>query len=782
MSRLSFITVMLLFMTAGLWGQHHVVSGTVRFCENGEPAEGATVVEKGSTKGVLTDINGKFRIETDRDEISLEFSYVGCEGIDTTIRIGGDVTLDICLKYDPEQLVDVIVVGESPYKIVSSTKTSTVSVPMEIVNCMPTLAGERDIVKAIQLMPGVQSGTEGTAGLYVRGGGPDENLVLLDGVPMYNMNHAMGLFSVFNSDMVSKAELHKGDIPTKYGGRLSSVLDVSMLEGDMREYHGTVAVGLLAAKANVGGPIWKDHTTFNLSFRRTYFDIFAQPLIAAISSREGTLASAGYYFYDINAKIDHTFSDRDKLGVTFYMGDDGIYMSEKEKASGMKLGTDWRWGNIVASIDWKHNFTDLFKSKMSVAYTHYKYNLGLSEEAKEEEFNNTFDMKFNSLISDVMFRYDFDYKSNNLKHDVNFGAEYTYHFFKPSVMSAVEIEAGIPLYEMDTTFGNTPIHNHEAAIYAEENWNIHKYFKLKAGLRGALYNSHGKNYFSLEPRAGINVTIVPTNLSFKASYSYTTQYVHLLTSSNVTLPTDLWVPVTENVPPMKCHQVAGGFYAFLPWGDIEMSVEGYYKKMANVIEYKDGASYISTNGDWEDKVVVGDGWSYGVEVLIQRNIGKLTGWIGYTWSRTLRRFDREGMVLNGGKVFPAKYDREHDLSICLQYKPIKLLDVSATFIYGTGTCGTLPLQTAPDGTTIVTERNNFRMPDYHRLDLAMNFHWDRKMKKDGSQRRYGEHQLNISCYNVYNRKNPFIVYAEGEKLMQLSVFQILPSLGYTFKF
>lgn len=782
MRKLIFVIVILLLMAGRLWGQYRVVNGVVSTCEKGEPLAGATVHDKATNGSVICGSDGSYRLLTDKKEVTLEFRSIGCEGLDTTIVLEkSEIILNVCLKDTAKELNEVVVVGNKS-KIVESTKTSSVTVPIGMINSMPTLGGERDIVKAIQLMPGVQSGTEGSSGLYVRGGGPDENLVLLDGVPMYNMNHAMGLFSVFNSDMVNSVELHKGDIPTKYGGRLSSVLDVAMNEGDKREYHGTVAVGLIAARANVGGPIWKDHTTFNLSFRRTYFDVLAQPLVALLSSQEGALASAGYYFYDINAKIDHEFSEKDKLGLSFYLGDDGIYMSQKEKEEGIKLGTNWRWGNIVTALDWRHRFNETLNSKMTVAYTHYKYKLGLKEEMAEDDFKNKFDMGFNSLISDVMFRYDFKYVSKNEKHFVNFGAEYTYHYFKPSVMSAVQVEADVPIMDMDTTFGNKPIHNHEAAVYAEEDWHIHEYFKMKVGLRGALYNSNGKNYFSLEPRAGVNVTIVPKHLSFKASYSYTTQYVHLLTSSNVTLPTDLWVPVTENVPPMKCHQVAGGFYGFLPWGDLEMSVEGYYKKMSNVIEYKDGASYISTNGDWEDKVVVGDGWSYGVEVLIQRNIGKFTGWIGYTWCRTMRRFDREGMMINGGKVFPAKYDREHDLSICLQYRPIKLLDVSATFIYGTGTCGTLPLQTAPDGTTIVTDRNNFRMPDYHRLDLAMNFHWDRKMKKDGSQRRYGEHQLNISCYNVYNRKNPFVVYSDGEKLMQLSVFQILPSIGYTFKF
>lgn len=771
------VTLSILLVTFELQARKCVISGYVTDDVSFETLISATVYDSISGTGVVTNSYGFYSLVVSDGMVALRSSYVGYQPEVLNLKIEGDTTINFKLKTVILEGVE-IVAHENAQMNVNNTQMSVAKVPVSMANKIPTLAGEKDIVKAIQLMPGVQSGSEGTTGLYVRGGGPDENLVILDGVPLYNINHAMGLFSVFNSDAIKNVTLYKGGFLARFGGRLSSILDVRQNDGNAQQYHGTVSVGLIAAKASVEGPIWKEHTTFNLSFRRTYFDVLSQPIIAAVSAQEGTPVTAGYYFYDINAKVSHKFNDHNRLTASFYMGDDGIYMNSKDKEYGSEMGAQWRWGNILAAVNWTHVFTPEIFSEMMVSYSQYRYNLTMRDAENNNYYNNEFKMGLNSMMSDVSFKYNFDYKPHKA-HNIKFGAEYTYHLFKPSVMSAYNIEASEIKLDMDTIFGNKPIHNHEAALYFEDDWSIHRVFKLNLGLRGSIYNSVGKTYPSIEPRVGLRV-LITDDFSFKASYSYMTQYVHMLSSSNVTLPTDLWVPVTDKVPPMNSHQVAGGFFYQIP-GIMDISLEGYYKQMNNVVEYRDGASYISIDGDWQSKVAVGEGYSYGIELLLQRSIGKFTGWIGYTWSRSLRRFCREGMVINNGNVFPAKYDREHDLSICLQYAPIKLIDVSATFIYGTGTCGTLPMQVTPDGVPVVSSRNNYRMPDYHRMDVAINFHFDRKHRKDGTPRS-GEHQLNISCYNVYNNKNPYMIYIEDDKLMKISIFPILPSIGYTFKF
>lgn len=778
MRYVAILLFLILPFSVGLQAQRYTVSGYVLDSASRETMVSATVFDTVSGIGTVTNQYGYYTLVLPEGKVALRYSYAGYPEIYVNATLERDTVINA--KLCESVLEEIVVTAKNSGLDVKTSQMSSNYVPIAVVKKIPSLAGELDIVKAVQLLPGVQSGSEGSTGLYVRGGGPDENLILLDGIPLYNINHAMGMFSVFNADAVKSFTLYKGNFPARFGGRLSSVLDVRQNDGNAKSYHGTVSVGLLAAKVSVEGPIWKEHTTFNVSFRRSYFDVLAQPIIAAYTASEGSPATGGYYFYDINARISHKFSDKDRLSASFFMDDDGIYASYKDKYNDEidKMRADWRWGNLVGSLNWLHVYTPRIFSEMTVAYSQYQYKLKMNESIDEGGTKSEYDMKFNSQISDVTFKYNFDYKPHHA-HDIKFGAEYVYHYFKPSVMSAYNIDAGIVQYDMDTTFGNTSIHNHEAALYFEDDWSIHERFKMNLGLRGSLYCTKNKVYPSLEPRLGLRI-LITNDFSFKASYSYMTQYVHLLSSSNVTLPTDLWVPVTDNIPPMKCHQVAGGFF-YNVLGYFDISLEGYYKQMANEIEYKDGATYVSINGDWEDKVCIGDGYSYGIEVLLQRNIGKFTGWIGYTWSRSIRKFNRPGMVINEGKEFPAKYDRQHDLSISLQYTPVKLVDIGLTFIYGTGTCGSLALQQAPDRTPLLTARNNFRMPDYHRMDLAANFHFDRKPKKDGTPRK-GEHQLNINIYNLYNQKNAYMVYVDNGKLMQLSIFPIMPSIGYTFKF
>lgn len=785
MKRTIYVIALLLSFAIAAEGRKCVVSGYVTDNASFETLIAATLIDSVSGVGTTTNSFGFYSLSLPEGEVVLRVSYVGYDTREFRFNLSADTTLNVALR--GKTLQEVVVVGDDQSRLaVNSTQMSATIVPISVVRKMPALGGELDIIKVVQLMPGVQSGSEGTTGLYVRGGGPDENLIFLDGVPLYNINHAMGMFSVFNSDAIKSFTLYKGDFPARYGGRLSSVLDVHQNDGNAQKYHGTVAVGLLTSRVSVEGPIWKEHTMFNISLRTTYLDLLSRPAMAIIGALDDMRFTAGYRFWDINARITHRFSDRDRLSVSFFTGDDLIDMSTGESDVDMAFEEKmaWQWGNLVAAANWTHVFTPRIFSELTVAYTQYRYKLGVEyidqEKDPEEPYDYHFKMGYNSRVSDAMVRYNFDYTPHHA-HDIKFGAEYTFHYYRPTVGSAFTVENQVRDVTLDTIYGQQ-YYNHEASLYFEDDWSIHKHFKLNLGLRGTLYFAgRNKVYPSLEPRVGFRVLIVD-DLSFKASYSYMSQNVHLLSSSNISMPTDLWVPSTERIPAMRCHQVAGGFFYNLK-GIMDISVEGYYKRMTNVLEYKDGATFVAMSGNWEDKVCIGDGWSYGVEVLLQRSIGKFTGWIGYTWSRSMRRFDRPGQEINMGRVFPAKYDREHDLSVCLQYSPIKLLDLAVTFIYGTGTCGSLALQNTPDGTPLLTERNNYRMPDYHRMDFAINFHFGRKPHKRDGRPREGEHQLNINVYNLYNHMNPYMVTTSGSgRLSQITIFPILPSVGYTFKF
>ena len=771
-----------------LSAQKYTVSGYVMDASSSETMISATIYDEINQCGTATNAYGFYTLTLPEGESRLCFSYVGYSTHAISLNLKSDTVLNIKL-ISSNVLDEVEVVSQRSQMGVEGSQMSAVEVPIQFIKGIPAIGGEIDIVKALQLLPGVQSGGEGQTGLYVRGGGPDENLILLDGVPLYNINHMGGMFSVFNADAIKNVTLYKGNFPSRFGGRLSSVIDVRQKDGDAQNYHGALTIGLLSAKLNVEGPIWKDHTTFNVSARRTHFDWFI-PIFYGVSTpsvNSPVREYMGYSFWDVNAKVSHKFSDTDRLSASFYMGDDYMYSNVTEKLNtySSKSKKNWTWGNIVSSLNWTHVYSPQLFSNAIVSYTRYRFRLGVKMDEKDtnpDDYRDShYDMNYSSNIEDITAQYNFDYKPHHA-HDIKFGAQYTFHIFKPTVTSIYQQAFDtLTTNSMDTTYGDAPTYTHEAVLYIEDNWDIHRRLRMNIGLRGSMYAVGGKVYPSLEPRVGLRVLLMK-DLSFKASYQYVTQYLHLLSSSNVTLPIDLWVPVTANIPPMHSHQVAAGFFYNL-LDLVDFSVEGYYKTMDNVLEYKDGASFVSSTTGWEEKVNVGRGWSYGVEFLAQRTIGKFTGWVGYTWSRTERKFDRKGMEINKGEVFPARYDRTHDLSVTLQYRPIKLIDLSATFIYGTGACGTLATQIAPNGESFITKRYNYRMPDYHRLDLGINFHFDRP------KGRYGEHLLNISVYNAYNHQNPYYVYVGSDEknynkieLHQVSLFPILPSISYTFKF
>lgn len=781
----------------------HTISGYVTDAKSQETLLGASVYETASMKGSVTNNFGYYTLKLPEGQVQLKASFVGFVSFDTVFDLNNDTVINIALAQSL-QLSEVTVTGRAIENHVKGAQMSTIELPVTQLKKVPAMFGETDVIKALQLLPGVQSGTEGSAGMYVRGGGPDENLILLDGVPLYNVNHAAGFFSAFNSDAIKNVTLYKGNFPARFGGRLSSVIDVRMKDGDMYEYHGNVSLGLIAAKVNVEGPIVKGKTSFNVSFRRTYFDLITAPLLALITSGElgeGNSVWGGYYFYDLNLKINHKFSDKDRLFFSLYSGDDKVYARIRSKDeeyydlgydfySEQKINLDWKWGNRVAALRWNHVIRPNLFMNVTGAYTQYRHSLGadIGSASWYQENNLNYStsesaqMNLNSGIYDFSGKADFDYKPFD-NHDVKFGANLTHHTYKPTTLGVhLEEEMGQEGFHYDTVTNDSRIRALETDLYVEDNWDISNYFKLNLGVHYSTFTVDKKTYHSVQPRVSLR-SLITENLSLKAGYAYMSQYIHLLSSNAISLPTDLWVPVTGDIVPMKSHQVALG--AFYEWKGYEFSLEGYYKKMNNVLEYKDGASFFSIDEtDWQDKVVMGDGWAYGIEFFVQKNVGKFTGWLGYTWAHSDRLFNRPGQELNNGKPFPAKYDRRHDLSVVLMYEFNDHIDVGATWVYSTGNCATLAFQNYhglygfdvwgyTQSVGYINNRNNYRYSSYHRLDLVANFHWKYEL---------GENIISINVYNTYSHNNPFVVIPMNGKLRQVCIFPIIPTLSWKYKF
>lgn len=830
------VSALLVFISVNVAAQRNTMSGYVTDAESGEPLIGVAVIDKATSSGTMTGNSGFYSISLPSGQRTFVVSCLGYEEMTLDIDLTADRSVNMSLNISKDLLSEAVVTASRSEAGVLGTQMSAIEVPVSQIKAIPAIGGEVDVIKALQLLPGVQSGTEGSAGIYVRGGGADENLLLMDGVPLYNVSHLLGFFSVFNADAVKNVTLYKGSFPARFGGHLSSVIDIRMNDGNDSEFHGNASIGLISSKINLEGPIVKGRTTFNVSARRTYLDLLAKPVIAYVNKENNNTADdyekygGGYDFYDLNAKITHRFNNDDRLSLSFYSGDDNAHVkvsdgyryndvaapgSELDVMNRNETGLGWKWGNLVTALRWNHELTPTIYMSTAASYTQYRSHLGLSLSEKEtyyekrKEVGTSSEMAavdYNSLINDISGTVDFEWKPVP-EHDVKFGATYTYHNFKPGIISASEKASYDFNPEENVNFktevGDKPLYSHEAALFAEDNYSITDWLKVNAGLRTSLYNVTGKTYFSAEPRLSARA-LITDDLSVKLSYSEMSQYIHLLCNSSLSLPSDLWVPVTKNILPMRSRQTAAG--VFYDWGRLEFSVEGYYKTMENVLEYKDGASYLGTSTGWENKVCMGRGIAYGIELFAQKKFGKTTGWIGYTWSHSKRIFDREGNIINDGRPFPAKYDRRHDLSATVTHTFSKKFDLSASFILSSGNCGSLgfdeypayDLSEDPNGTghefigvyntvTYLPNRNNYRMPLYNRMDIGMNFY---------RQKKHGTAVWNLSVYNVYNRLNPFIIllgnnerydsekdrYLYDPVLKQISIFPILPSFSYTFKF
>ena len=787
MKRLVFPLLLLSFF-ASMQAQNFTISGYVEDQSSGERLLNANVYNPQTLQGVITNNYGFYSLTISSDSLQLTYSYIGYQSQIIQIDLKKDTLINVLLV--PVINIDEVVISaEKAKSTVRSTQISMTELSAKEIKSIPVLFGEVDVLKALQLLPGVQSGNEGTSGIYVRGGGPDQNLILLDGVPVYNANHLFGFFSVFNPDAIQSVKLIKGGFPARYGGRLSSVLDIRMKDGNNKTFAAEGSVGVISSKLTVEGPIWKDKTSFIVSGRRTYIDMLAQPLIQLNNQRNDLGNSVGgYYFYDVTAKVNHRFSDRSRLYLSSYLGRDKAYLRLKDEGEDYIWEDDFGlgWGNQTTALRWNYVITPKLFSNTTVTYSKYNFNVAMeTQETERDTLKQRFAFAYDSGIRDLAGKVDFDYLPNP-NHSVKFGYNHIYHTFSPGV-TIFQIEEESMANPVDTTFGNTDITANEMELYLEDDWELGTRFKVNLGLHASGFMVEDSSYYSLQPRVAARF-MVNEKMSLKAAYSHMTQYIHLLTNSTIGLPTDLWVPSTALIKPQRSLQYALGAVYEISEG-IEISMEGYYKTMNNLIEYKEGASFFSMDGNWEDKLEFGEGKAYGFEFLARKQYGKTSGWIGYTLSWSNRRFEN----ISFGEWFPYRYDRRHDISIVLNQEITDNINLGVTWVYGTGNAVTLPLEKYASMSSFWNDflyfnqvdyfekRNSYRMPAYHRLDIGINFNKEKK---------WGHRTWSISVYNAYNRKNPFFLNFDQIRgvsgssetvLKQYSLFPIIPSLSYSFK-
>jgi hypothetical protein len=774
------------------------LSGTIKD-DQGESLPGATILISGTTKGASTDEKGEFSFRLNEGNYSLEFSFIGYTTVKKTIKLDKDQKITVILNEDGILIDEVQIYGTATDNT-ESVRVSDISLNIEQIKQIPQFMGEVDIIKTLQFLPGVSSAAEGTSGFYVRGGGPDQNLILLDEAVIYNSSHLFGFFSVFNSYSIDNVTLIKGGMPAKYGGRLSSVLDITQHAGNKQKYHVEGSIGTISTKFMVEGPIVKDKTSFQLSARRTYIDILLAPFIPDSSGFSGS----SYFFYDLNGRIDHKINEKNSLSLSGYYGNDQFVFNNSDIDFKLKIP----WGNAMAGLQWLHTFNDNFFIKTSFNYSHYKFSFGGEQ--------NQFEFKLLSGIDDFNLKADAFYKVNDA-HILRFGLQGVHHTFTPSSVSASSGET-----DFDTG-GIQRMYAFENGAYISDEWTINPLWTVYAGLRfssfrqiGAFtrYNKnsagttvstteYGKGetvayYPRLEPRLSVRYKTGEES-SIKAAYTLNYQYIQLASISPVALPTDVWIPASDVLLPQQSQQLNLGYFFNFKKHMFEASVEVYYKDMKNLIEYKEGAEVADDiNDNVDNQIVSGDGVSYGVEFFLKKVIGRFNGWIGYTLSYTDRTFPD----INDGNTFPAKYDRRHDVSTILNFNINKHWQIGTAFVFATGNTVTLPESRYVIENRIVNQygvRNGSRMADYNRLDFSVTYtpnnakkminvetgevEWvDRKFKS----------RFNFSIYNVYNRANPYFIYFDNEvdpqngtvntEAKQVSLFPILPAITWNFEF
>jgi len=787
--------------------RQYTVSGFVRDSASYESLINATVVERGSGKGVVSNSFGFYSITLPAGKTVLRSSYVGYQTREIVIDLQKDTLVDIPLSM-LGALQEVVVRGANPHSDVLSSRMGNIELTPGHISKVPVLFGEPDLLRTLQQLPGVAAGTEIFGSMFVRGGNSDENLFLIDGIPVYNVNHVGGLFSTFNPDVVHHVDFYKGGFPARYGGRLSSVVDVRLKDGDMKEYHGNATIGLLAAKASFEGPLVKDRTSFNVAFRRTWFDAFTAPFFAIMNGRNkyGRKIFAGYSFYDLNGKINHIFSHRSRLYANFYMGQDRLRVTDWTDYGDDKYGQEliWRWGNLVTSLNWTYVFNRKMFANFNASYSRYSSKMiddRISTYLLTGWNGNRLPLKEvysfqGSGIEDAGIRMDFDY-SPHVRHRIRFGSDFFSHRYRPEKKwKDIIIRDSLETKLYQGIYTDPLVHAYEWGVYAEDDWLIGERWKASIGGRFSAYHVDNKMYNSFQPRVSLRY-LLRRDLSLKASYVRMSQYIHQLSNTYASLPSDIWVPVTAKVKPMNSAQYSLGVYYNLK-KTYDFSIEGYYKEIDNLIEYQDNALLFPDYAGWDEKISMGSGRSYGAELMARKPEGRTSGWIAYTLSWSDRIFNDR--MVNGGKRFPAKYDNRHKLNVTLIHKISSKVDISASWTFASGNRATVPLDyyiSHPSEITVPPEwgesnplpvrpqenilgRNAAKLGDYHRLDLSLNVY---RPKKNGRMGIW-----NVSVYNAYSRKNPFYIEytlpnATGKyTASQKGLIPVIPSISYTFKF
>lgn len=748
------------------------LNGNVTDAKTGETLIGASIKLLGSmAAGAVTNSYGFYSINTQQGAYEISVSFIGYKAIKQQIIISKDTRLNFALEED-SQLNEVVISASKRNENVSSPQMGLQKIDIKEINNIPVLLGERDVLKTLQLLPGIKSAGEGNSGFYVRGGSTDQNLILLDEAPVYNASHLLGFFSTFNSDAIKDVSVYKGGMPAQYGGRLASVLDIKMNDGNRKNYTAEGGVGLISSRLKVEGPIVKDKGSFMISARRTYMDAFL-----ALSS-DSTVNSNVLFFYDLNAKANYQLDEKNTLYLSGYFGRDKLGLSDT---------FGFNWGNATVTLRWNHLYSNRLFSNTSLIYSNYNYVI--------QNFMEENNFEVNSSIKDFNLKQDFEYSVNN-NHNIKFGLNAIHHTIAPGKLTATESSS-----VNETTYENRK--GLELAAYISDEWTVNDRMNVVYGLRLSSFSLMGpgniksydadgntvstvvyksgefvKSYLNLEPRISGSYQLTNSS-SLKAAYTRNVQNVHLMSNSTSTSPTDLYIMNSNNVKPEIADQIAGGYFRNFNDDNYEFSAEVYYKWMQNQIEYRSGTD-LRGNGNVEADLLYGDGRAYGIELFFKKRFGKFNGWVGYTWSRTQRQFD----AINNGKWFYAKQDRTHDLSVVGIYKAGPRWTFSSVFVYNTGNAVTFPsgkYQVNDRTVFYYTEKNGYRTPDYHRLDVSATL--------EGKPGKKLQSSWSFGIYNLYNRKNAFSIDFKDDpddatrtQAVQTTLFGIIPSVTWNFKF
>lgn len=777
------LIVFVYYNTYSQSGNKVTISGFVKDNATGEALFGAGISIRELNKGTTANEFGFYSLSVSQGVYTIITTFLGYQIQVDTISLTKNIRLNYRLKGINIEQKEVVITADRTKDNTRNTEMGTISLSIDKIKTLPVFMGEVDILKTLQLLPGIQSAGEGNSGFYVRGGGPDQNLVLIDDAVIYNPGHLFGFFSIFNADAINNATIIKGGMPAEYGGRLSSVVNINMKEGNSERFTATGGVGLIASRLTLEGPIQKNKSSFMISGRRTYIDILTKPFI----NPESNFAGSGYFFYDLNAKLNYQFSEKDRIYLSGYFGRD------KFTFKGEDFNFTFPWGNTTATFRWNHLFNDKLFMNATTLYSNYNFSFNAGQ--------NNFDFKLFSGVKDFNTKADFEFFPNT-RNQVKFGINYIFHVFTPSTATGSSGDVDFSPGKINRQYAN------EAAIYIQDDFELSKRIKFNAGIRYSAFQQIGPYERFLENENGeIEDTIsykTAENIAFyhgpeprftaryqldefssiKGSFTQTFQYLNLASTTGSTLPTDIWVPSSQKIKPQRSTLYAIGYFRNFLKDLFESSVEVYYKSLKNQIEFEEGASF-GFNNNIENEFVFGKGESYGIELFLKKRSGKFNGWVGYTLSYTTRQFDD----LQDGKSFFAKYDRRHDASVVLQYELSKKWSFGSIFVFGSGAAYSLPagyffIGSSPSFYFESDYRNKYRLKPYHRLDISATYYSKKTATRESS--------WNFSFYNVYNRYNQYLIYfaqdgslEEGNlstKARQVSIFPIVPAVTWNYKF